>query len=29
MAPASQNFIKIDGSEFKPTLETIKGASLV
>jgi len=29
MAPASQNFIKIDGSDFKPTLENIKGASLV
>jgi hypothetical protein len=29
MAPASQNFIKLDGSDFKPTLESIKGASLV
>jgi hypothetical protein len=29
MAPASQNFIKLDGTDFKPTLETIKGASLV
>lgn len=29
MAPASQNFIKIDGTDFKPTLEPITGASLV
>jgi len=29
MAPASQNFIKMDGSDYKPVMEQTKGASLI
>ena len=29
MAPATKDFIKLDGSNFKPIMEAVKGASLI
>jgi hypothetical protein len=29
MAPATKNFIKMDGSDFKPVMESVTGASLI